>query len=195
MKLRHIFIAAMLAAILDRVIVLSPAWAHTGSPSPTTWSSGQTLTSTNLNDTIAHIHNTFSAGIVDAHINASAAIAHSKLATPALVPKAWGVVTSNCTGSAAAGTACTNTNSRVTGVVTKGSNGQYCVQLAYTPTDTAFVVQVTSHTAADVCIADTRSTGGTLCSSTTQHFLVKCFDYTGAAADVNQFSFTVLDDN
>lgn len=174
------------------------AWAHTGSPTPTTWSSGNTLTAANLNDTISHIHNTFTAGIVDAHISSSAAIAHSKLATPALVPKAWAVVTTNCNGGAAAWTPCgAFTGSKVTQIAESGTNGTFCVQLAYTPTDTNFAVIVSTNSANRTCESDNRSSGATCggITPTNRHFLINCYDAALALANADQFSFVVLDDN
>lgn len=193
-KLEKKFWALMVLSALfilgNAVPLVTEAIAHSGSPSPTTWSNGQVLTHTALNDTVSHLHNTFSGGIVDAHLSTSAAVQHSKLQFPALVPKAWAVVTADCTGSAAAGTQCTTADlSRVSTITTNGATGVFRLNLAYTPGNTAFVVLVTSHTSGSYCMADTRATAA-------PHALIKCFDYSAAPAvalDANQFSVVVLD--
>lgn len=199
MKLLKTLAGIGLVFLFMTVFSLGVAVAHTGSPTPTVWSSGNTLTATNLNDTIAHMHNTFSGGIVDAHISSSAAIAHSKLATPALVPKAMAVVTANCDGTAAAGTACTFTGSKVTAVGANAAAGTYCVQLAYTPTNANYVVEVTSHTLNATCIVLGADRANAACGTiTTRHFLVKCYDWSAAGGTLlnnDQFSITVLDDD
>ena len=57
------------------------------------WASGEYITSTDLNATITHLHNNLGHGhgpvLVNSDINTAAAISHAKLATPALLPKAW----------------------------------------------------------------------------------------------------------
>lgn len=173
------------------------AAAHTASPAMVTFQAGAKLTAADLNNALAHIHNTLSGGITDANLSTSAAIAHTKLATPALVPKASAVVTANCDGAAAAGTDCTFTSiSNVTAVSAQGTagGGIYCVDLAYAPANTVFVVNVTSHTATAVCIATDRN-AGSACGADTYNFYVRCFDYAGAAVNNVQFGFTVMDDN
>ena len=194
MKFHHIVMAAILAAFFNLVGVLTYgiAQAHTGSPTPVTWTAGQRLTVDDLNNTIAHIHNTLSAGIVNANISTSAAIAHSKLATPALVPKAWTIVTANCDGAAAAGTDCTFVGSQVTAVSAQGAGGVYCVDLAFTPS-ASFSAQVTSHLAAQNCIMTDRNAGGGACGADTYNMYVRCYDYAGAAANNSQFSVLVMD--
>ena len=66
------------------------------------WSSGEVLTSSDLNANFAHIHNTMVGGhgarLVNADISSSAAISHTKLASPSLVPKVWATTPSgSCT--------------------------------------------------------------------------------------------------
>jgi len=55
------------------------------------WGSGDLLTSTDLNANFAHIHNTMVGGhgsrLINADVHPLAAIAHSKMATPTLIPK------------------------------------------------------------------------------------------------------------
>ncbi len=65
-----------------------------------TWVNGDTLIAPDLNAVFQHIHNNMVGGhgarLMNSDVNASAAIAHSKLATPALIPKAWGLNDTNC---------------------------------------------------------------------------------------------------
>lgn len=64
------------------------------------WSTGEVLTSGDLNDNFSHVHTALRGGshtaILDADISGSAAITHSKLASPTLVPKAWAYVGGPC---------------------------------------------------------------------------------------------------
>lgn len=187
-----VFVAASLAAILITTSYRE-AWAHTGSPAIPTFADGNTLTAADLNNAFAHIHNTFSGLITDTHVSSSAAILHSKLAIPALLPKAMAVVTADCDGGSAAGTDCTVGDSSqipsADGVETTGTDGVYRVNLSYTPTNTSYVVIVTSHTAAAVCttLASARATSA-------PHFDVRCYDYAGVLVTGGvQFSVMVMD--
>lgn len=66
------------------------------------WSAGEYITSTDINANFAHIHNQMVGGhggrLVNADVSNSAAISHSKLATPSLLPKAWAVI-DTCAGT------------------------------------------------------------------------------------------------
>jgi len=128
-----------------------------------TWSNGSTIQATDLNSNFNHLHNTMVGGhgarLVNADVSASAAIEHSKLATPALLPKAWAAITSACDGAAVAGTACTvAASSRVTSVTSHGTAGQYRLNLGYTPTNAVFGCVVTSHTVSVFCTCHTFAT-------------------------------------
>jgi hypothetical protein len=155
-----------------------------------TWSTGETLKASDINANFTHIHALMVGGhgarLVDADVSSSAAIAHSKMQTPALLPKAWAMVSANCTGSTAAGTACTVGDSSQLSITTSGVAGQFRGVLSYTPSNANFAVLVTSRTTTSVCMADTYAT-------TSPYFLVKCFDYAGAAVDTNQFVVLVMD--
>lgn len=58
-----------------------------------TWGVGEVITSTDLNANFSHIHNTMVGGhgprLVNSDISSGAAISHSKMATPSLLPKTW----------------------------------------------------------------------------------------------------------
>lgn len=169
-------------AVLGMLVVVFVAWGHAGAPSPTTWSAGQTLTHSALNDTVAHIHNTLSGGITNTHISSSAAIQHSKLQTPALVPKAWAKVASACAASP-----CTvEAGSGVTSIARTGA-GVYTVTLSYTPTNTAFGAFATTHTADLYVVVTGFATGA-------PQITVTCNDAAGVDTDCG-FSVTVMDND
>jgi hypothetical protein len=178
----------VLIAILAGLVggTLPSAWAS----AIKTWNNGEVVQPSDLNADLNHIHNTMVGGhgarLVDADVSSSAAIAHSKMQTPALLPKAWAMVSANCTGSTAAGTACTVGDSSQLSLTTSGVAGQFRGVLSYTPSNANFAVLVTSRTTTTVCMADTYAT-------TSPYFLVKCFDYAGAAVDTNQFVVLVMD--
>ena len=66
-----------------------------------TWGSGDTLLSSDLNGNFQHIHNVMVGGhgarLVNADVSNSAAIRYSKMQTPVVVPRIFGVI--NCTTS------------------------------------------------------------------------------------------------
>jgi hypothetical protein len=167
------------------------------------WTTGETVRASDLNANFTHLHNTtvgtHGTRLVNADVSTTAAIAHSKLATPAVVPKAFALVgmpagvSTPCAGAAAAGTACTiNTSSRVTSVLSHGTNGTYRVILSYTPANALFSPLVTSHTASIYCNAlGTFTITGT---SAVPHFFVECRTDANVLTDA-AFSFLVMDND
>lgn len=105
------------------------------------WSTNDTLTAVDLNGNFAHIHNTMVGGhgarLVNADVSAAAAISHTKLATPPLVPKMWGVVTATC-----AATPCVVTGSSGLTSITRASTGSYAVNFP-ARTDNVYAVLIT----------------------------------------------------
>lgn len=91
-----------------------------------TWAAGEYIDAAQLNAALTHLHSNLGHGhgpvIVNGDVSGSAAIAHSKLATPALLPKAWTSLTATCT----AGT-CTSVDSSVVTSVAFVSTGVYTV--------------------------------------------------------------------
>jgi hypothetical protein len=150
------------------------------------WSSAETVTATDLNANFTHIHNTMvgshGARLVDADVSSSAAIAHSKMATPALLPKAYAYVGSSCGASP-----CTLSSSSQVTSITRTGVGAYSVTLAYTPGDANFAVLVAPHTADRHCRSFTHQTAG-------PQFLISCVenDADGTPQDTN-FSLIVMD--
>lgn len=160
-----------------------------------TWTVNEVLKATDLNNNFNHLHNTMVGGhgarLVDADVSTLAAISHTKLATPALVPKAWAVLTTVCDGAAAAGTACTvNESSQVTAVKSNGTAGQYRVDLSYSPPNASFAVLVTAISDDIYCVAynfvaTTGDANGT-------NFVVDC-ETDASVATNSAFSFVLLD--
>lgn len=148
-----------------------------------TWNTGDVLRATDLNANFTALK-TGKVGsgvtLVNADVSNSAAIAHSKLATPALVPKAWSYIETTCT----AGT-CTLTDSSQVTSITWSATGVYNVTLAYTPANNDFAVFVTSHVASTFCAATGQATAA-------PHVVIRCYSDAGAATDTH-FSMLVMD--
>lgn len=160
-----------------------------------TWTVNEVLKATDLNSNFNHLHNTMvgshGARLVDADVATGAAISHTKMATPALLPKAWATLTTVCDGAAAAGTACTiNESSQVTAVKSNGTAGQYRVDLTYSPPNAVFNVLVTAISVDIYCVVHTfvATTG----DANGTNFIVAC--KTDASAATNTaFSFALID--
>jgi hypothetical protein len=145
-----------------------------------TWTT-ETLRYSDLNTTFQHIHDNLRGGthtlIVNADLSASAAVAHSKLATPALLPKAFGTVAPDCSASP-----CTLTiNSGFTSITRTGA-GEYTGTLSSARANTTYTATVTPFDTAGL-----RGCRMTSVTSTTV-FTFSCYD---AAAAVDT-GFTVL---
>lgn len=119
------------------------ALAHVSTPSGWhTFTDGQPLTATQLNNNFAHLHSTLTGAIANANISTTAAIAHSKLAAPVLVPKVMGGGTGTC--SQADGDPCTlMAGSYGISSITGAGNGQYNVQLSSPLPSLSYFVFVT----------------------------------------------------
>ncbi|MHB1098584.1 MAG: hypothetical protein ACYCZR_03435 [Burkholderiales bacterium] len=107
------------------------------------WSSGEYINSADLNATVSHLHGNLGHGhgpvVVNADVSTSAAIAHSKLATPALLPKAWISLTATCT----AGT-CADVDKSIATSVAFVSTGVYTVSFP-TRGDASYGALVTAY--------------------------------------------------
>jgi hypothetical protein len=125
-----------------------------------TWSAGQILTPTDLNANFAHIHNNMVGGhgarLVDADVSATAAIATTKLAAGALIPKAWVAVTSTCS----AGTCTMADSSGMTSCVFNSTGNYTCTLSSARPATSYMAVAsgLSSTTAGDFCSATVLST-------------------------------------
>jgi hypothetical protein len=150
------------------------------------WTTGETLRAADLNSNFAHIHNTkVGDGIllVNADVSASAAISHSKLASPSLVPVAFAYV-DNGVGAACAVSPCTATGTGVTSV-TRVSPGLYTVTLSAARLDTRYAITA-SHMGALAHICNPVNTGSLIA------FNLLCVTAGGVATD-SLFSFVMLD--
>lgn len=127
-------IQVVAAALFVALLCAQPAWAALK-----VWTSHETVLSTDLNSNFSQL----SAGAVgmgtalltNAMVSASAAIAHSKLATPALIPKAQAFVGTACSSSP-----CTIDDGSGFSGITRTSTGLYVGTYSSTLTATATVV-------------------------------------------------------
>lgn len=144
------------------------------------WVSGETLRYSDLNSNFSTINTSATRSLVNADISGSAAIAHSKLATPGLVSKI--AVKVGVTGTPCPGAGCTVTPS-YGGTVTaaRTSAGIYAVTIP-TAGSTNFMALASSNTARLLC-------AGTQTNATT--VTVSCEDTAGALTD-SVFSLLVL---
>lgn len=150
-----------------------------------TWSA-EILRYSDLNSNFSHIHDNMVGGhgarLVNADVSSSAAIAHSKLATPALVPKAMVGVLGDCTASP-----CTISLSSGFSSVTRTGTGEYTGTLSSARANTTYAVQVTPFDSGGI-----RNCRMTSVSSTTV-FTFSCYD--AAAAVDTGFTVTVWDND
>lgn len=127
----------------------------------------ETFRATDLNTTLAHVHDNMVGGhgarLVNADVATTAAIAHSKLATPAIVPKAWAYVGS---ATCAASPCTVAVGSGISGI-TRTSAGLYVATFTTTRSDTNYGVGVTPATADINCrwAATSTSTTTITCKS------------------------------
>lgn len=148
-----------------------------------TWIVGEVISYTDLNANFLHIHSLMVGGhgprLVNADVSASAAISHSKLATPALVPKIWAQV-ANCTANPC-------TVSATSGVTSVGwtSAGLMTVN---------FAARVNANYAAIVAASAVSNRNCAPTAQTTTTVTVTCQDLASAAAN-SGFTILIMDDN
>jgi hypothetical protein len=142
----------------------------------------ETLKYSDLNTNFSHIHNSMVGGhgarLVNADVSTSAAIAHSKMATPALIPKAWVAVNGDCTASPCSG---------VTSL-TRSGTGEYVVNLTTTRANTSYLVLVAPVDATGI-------RGCRISAVTTSTISISCYDENANAAVDTGLSVVVLDDD
>lgn len=122
-------------------IILMSVIAYAGAVK--TWTTNERLKAADLNSNFSHVHTASERIIVNADVSAAAAISHSKLATPALIPKAWAGSAAVCT----TGT-CVLTQSSQVSKIDFVSAGTYDVTLSYVPASADFMVQAVCGSAA-----------------------------------------------
>lgn len=149
------------------------------------WSSGETLHSSDLNSNFSHIHNTMVGGhgarLVDADVSPTASIALSKLAIGAQIfPKAWAQFTVDaCTGANNCSENITTTGAASgVSVITHTALGTYIVTWTTPRADVYYGVWVTPANAgtARTCVT---------AAQTTAQVSVGCYNLLGAAASVD----------
>lgn len=173
----------MKKAILSSVIVSLLVAGIVNAGAIKTWAT-ETLTASDLNTTFQHIHNNMVGGhgarLVNADVSSSAAISHSKLATPALLPKYVVFVTSDCAASP-----CTLAyNSGLTSITRSGA-GSYVANFT-ARTDATYGVVVTAADSAS------RSCTNTAKTTTTASFV--CTDMADVNTDTG-FTFILWDND
>lgn len=160
-----------------------------GASSIKVWVAGETLSVADLNSNFAHIHNLMVGGhggrLMNADVNASAAIAHSKLATPALVPKAFAAQEAVCDG----GTCVPAVESRM-GNVTRTGTGVYTVAISPSLVNTDYAVIVTPKG----CAAANSTCACRDSAHNTNGVEIACYDMAGTATDA-AFSVLIMDNN
>jgi hypothetical protein len=169
--------------ILSAGLVCSVAYAG----AIKTWVGTEPIISGDLNTALSHIHNVAEAQITDAKISSSAAISHSKLAIPSLIPKAWVYIYSATPCAGASSATCTIlASSGVTSVVGAATAGLYNVTLSSARANPEYGVIVTSHTSGVVCTTVAPPTSTTV-------FQVQCISVSGASATDANFTALMLD--
>lgn len=157
-----------------------------------TWSAGEYITAGDLNSTIAHLHASVGHGhgpvIVNSDVSASAAIAHSKLATPALVPKAWAAMTATCSTGACTMVDTSEIASIVYSGVTDGGVGvgQYTVTYSVPRVDSSYMTLVSGFSVS--VDFDCHTTVQTTTTAT-----VNCLTPSTGAPTNGAFSFLMMD--
>jgi len=183
------FIKTFGAALLLALCIWSPVLAHTSTPAFTVWSPGQGLTATALNDSLAHLHNTFSGGIVDAHISSTAAISVSKLARPDLLPRSW-AYTSGATNVPGA----ILTSGLTTSLTyTRGAGaGVFTYTLSPARPNANYMLVVTGQ---GIAAAAADNFGCHVRSRTTTGGSIECYNAAGALADPPRLDGVLWDDD
>lgn len=162
-----------------------------------TWSGGETVRATDLNANFSHLHSNLGHGhgavITNSDVSASAAIAHTKLATPTLVPKAWGRVVS-CDLTAAAGTTCGTMYDNGVAFVSSSASLYVNVFLDALPSTANFMAIATSGDPQIICVATSFAVGTLYPTVTTPQFRIYCEDASSGVAStvVSNIQFVVL---
>lgn len=144
------------------------------------WVSGESLRAADLNANFTEVNTAATALVTNAKVSGSAAIAHSKMATPTLIPKIVVSVAASC-----AATPCTMTINSGATSVTRAGGGQYSVTFP-TRGNAVYAPMVSVISASDV-----RCTTSTQAATSTA---VLCYNGAGVAVD-SGFTFLLLDDN
>lgn len=150
-----------------------------------TWSSGETLQYSDLNANFSHIHGTMVGGhgarLVNSDVSTSAAIAHTKMATPSLLPKAIGYTSTTCT----TGTCAMALSAGLGYTIAFTSTGVYTLTWSSArPNNVYMGVANSTLGTGGWCSVD--SIGTTTC-------IIRCQNLSGVAN--SNFSFAIFDDD
>jgi hypothetical protein len=174
---------------LPLIVSLLIVGAVTFGSSIKSWASGEALTASDLNANFSHIHTTMVGGhgarLVNADVSATASISHSKMETPALLPKGTWNGSAACTSGMCSGTGYGKLAS-----VERTALGAYKVSFTTTLTDTSYTVLAAWNSAgahADtVCMPATK---------TTTAYYLSCYSHAAAASDDVTLDIVLFDNN
>lgn len=144
------------------------------------WVSGETLRYSDLNSNFSQINTSATRSLVNADLGASAAIAHSKLATPGLLPKAVAKV--GVTGTPCAAGACSVVGAY--GGVTAAHTGTGVYTMTFPTAGSTNYIMFVSTTASNV-LCDGQHVSATTAT-------VNCNNVSTAAATDTVFSFLLF---
>lgn len=143
-----------LVALMNIVLYYGPALASTIH----TFANGERITADNLNAVNTHIHNLMVGGhgprLVDADVSSSAAISHTKVATPMLIPKAWATTAVSCANPCNE----TKTVSSGVGIISHTALGIWTIAWSTARADATYAVLITPVTGSRACSATPTST-------------------------------------
>lgn len=157
-----------------------------------TWVTGEVITSSDLNANFSHIHNTMVGGhgprLMNSDVSSGAAISHSKLATPALLPKAW--IQADCTTTPSS---CSALSGSLVDSVTWNSTGRSTVNLTAARPNSIYgtVVSAAGSSVAAQCLTYGQSTTTVTVNCTRSN---PDGGLTDAQVDSN-YSLILMDDN
>lgn len=155
-----------------------------------TFTVGDVIQPSDLNANFTHIHNTMVGGhggrLVDADVNSAAAIAHSKMATPGVLPKSTFIIGSGITPCSAGTCTVTGTAGITPSSVVYNSAGNYTVTIP-ARANAVYSVQLTSQYCASACTCSLQT------GVSTTAFTVQCYNMSAAATNA-VVGVTIMDD-
>lgn len=147
------------------------------------WSSGDTVSISDINSNFQHIHNQMVGGhgarLVNADVSTTANIEYTKVQNGRGIARAWADIESSCTSNP-----CTVAESLNVTSVGWTSTGIYTVNLSYTATDNVYAVIVSSSTSGVTC---------TGVSTSTTVVGIECLDLDSPAVTNAAFSVIIYD--
>lgn len=149
------------------------------------WVNGEGVSPGDLNANFNHVHTAAEALVTNAKVSASAAISHSKLATPSLLPRAWARM-ADCT---ATGSCTLTVDVGFSSATRSATAGEYTFVLDSARPDTTYMVMVSVEDSADA-----RACRLTSITNTTT-FVVNCHDLATPTAGNAGVSVVLYDDN